>query len=74
MSYKSGNAPYLFWWRLRVRGVTFYWYQSYGLADSMTTIAYMSLAIHAIFMNYDSVMNPDNENVLLYSKWIPNEL
>ncbi|KHG30469.1 hypothetical protein F383_16092 [Gossypium arboreum] len=30
----------LFCRRIRVRGVTFYWYQSYGLVGSMTTIVY----------------------------------
>ncbi|KHG16383.1 hypothetical protein F383_22363 [Gossypium arboreum] len=37
----------LTWQRIRVRGVTFDMYQSYGLVDSRTNGVRVSLAIHA---------------------------
>ena len=45
--------------RPRVRGVTFDWYQSYGLVGSRTTIACMSLAIHALMLMFKRVMTSD---------------
>ena len=40
-------------------GVTFDWYQSYGLVGSRTTIARMSLAIHALMLMFKRVMTSD---------------
>ena len=37
----------------------FNWYQSYGLVGSRTTIARMSLAIHAIMLMFKRVMTSD---------------
>ena len=45
--------------RSRVRGVTFDWYQSYGLVSSRTTLARMSLAIHALMLVLNNVTTSD---------------
>ena len=44
---------------IRAKGVTFSWYQSHGLVGSRTTIARMSLAIHAIMLMFKRVMTSD---------------